>query len=942
MSNTPSPSTLQLLSALLSNTQNHDLHLQAIKARDEALSASLESYGNVCLELARTLLASDGPPPDASFAPHWIPLGQLAGLSLKNALLRPPIVQDRSFSLQPPYVDPVRALLLQALHCQQAALRGVASSVLATSAVSVDAVQPYLALSAWTDLFPTLLRNLQARSAIPGSLLTLRKMFEEDARVIPEEFIDELIPMLIESLAMTTTNHQLEALQILQTIVAAELFPSALVLKFDAYLQALGQLATHADASVRQWVCRSVVTLAQLRTEYLYNSLEPVCQFLLKSTSCASEDPTVALEACEFWLTLATLDECPPVILQALTQLLPQLVPVLLHNMVYSEEQRAELMIENEEDPNETALAPIFHKSRAQPTDDDSDDDEDDDDDDMEWTLRKCSAGSLDALANLMGDAILPHVLPSLQERLASPDPWIQEAAILVLGAIAEGCQESMYQHMAQLMPYLLDLLSKATLPQLTSIVAWTIGRYAPWAVEQVQNGSQGHLLAQMTELFLIRLRNRHRRVQVAVCSAFGTVMEAAGDLMTPYMEHVFRALVEAMSRYKGRSLLLLFDLLGVMADYCGAAIAEGELPSIYVPPLLHIWNEIARHNPSDKSLLPLMESLASIAMVSGSNYQPYALESFDNAMAIIEAVQLTLIGSGDQVNEDEADPIVCAVDLLDGLVEGLTDSFPALVRSSHRYGPHFLTVLLTLCKHDITAVRMSVLALVGDLAKSCPTVLEPALTEIIGEAVDNMNPMQPSLCTNAVWSMGEICVRCRENPAILEPFAEPLLERLIPLLVGNGTGNGDRGVHLPGLTENAAACLGRLGQVHPPLVSRRLSVVLLGWCDGLAKVCDPTERADGFRGLIQVIYANPQAVAEGNATEAIAAILFAIVSWHMAPEAEWNDTLQPFPASEAALGQALQQLVRDLRSSVDADVWHRIEKHLPVNVRQLLREAYP
>ena len=67
--------------------------------------------------------------------------------------------------------------------------------------------------------------------------------------------------------------------------------------------------------------------------------------------------------------------------------------------------------------------------------------------------------------------------------------------------------------------------------------------------------------------------------------------------------------------------------------------------------------------------------------MTSGMNFQPYALETFNNAMGMIEAVTLLLVTSGEKIeNDEEADPIVCATDILDGLVEGLGGNFAALV----------------------------------------------------------------------------------------------------------------------------------------------------------------------------------------------------------------------------------------------------------------------
>jgi hypothetical protein len=67
-------------------------------------------------------------------------------------------------------------------------------------------------------------------------------------------------------------------------------------------------------------------------------------------------------------------------------------------------------------------------------------------------------------------------------------------------------------------------------------------------------------------------------------------------------------------------------------------------------------------------------------------NYQPYALETFDNAMGVIEQMQLMLV-TIDSIAEEEADPIIVASDLLDGLCEALGSNFAALVASSSRYG---------------------------------------------------------------------------------------------------------------------------------------------------------------------------------------------------------------------------------------------------------------
>ena len=127
--------------------------------------------------------------------------------------------------------------------------------------------------------------------------------------------------------------------------------------------------------------------------------------------------------------------------------------------MVYSEDSLFGLdgLHEDASVPDkEESIKPRHHKARTvalehdpeankanQPeqrnSDDDYDEDEDEDDFDTEWTLRKCSAATLDVLSVTFADDLLPMLLPVIQQSLGSPSWEIREAGILALGAIAEG-----------------------------------------------------------------------------------------------------------------------------------------------------------------------------------------------------------------------------------------------------------------------------------------------------------------------------------------------------------------------------------------------------------------------------------------------------------------------------------------------------------------------
>jgi transportin-1 len=520
----PNTQVLSLVSAL-SQTENHDLHVQAIRAKDEALNSSPATYGNLCLQLAFLLVGCNRPeqmlqqinPSEMdgwrqanmttalrleSDPGMWIPFGQMSGLILKNALLRPPIQHTgQSFSIANDVSSHLKETLLYGLSLSRPELHNVVSSIIATTSVSPDGVQPFLHISQWPQLMPALLQNIQAGisnadvTSLQGSLSTIRKMMEDGPNEIPTHNLDALVPLLLNLFRSKDESSKVAALQSFVACLVSGLVPSALVMQFSDYFQGLSQLATDPSPEVRKWVCRSINTLLECHTHYVQPHMASICQFMLQATSLQpsqANDDSVAVEACEFWLLFATLDETRLTsdMVETVEHLLPQLIPVLLNNMVHSEDQRIDILAQNEMDlETKETMKPVFHKTKHKhdgqdnrDPDDDDDDDGDFDDDDNEWTLRKFAGASLDSLANVYGAGpILPALLPAIQQGLSSGDAWVQEASILSLGAIAEGCHEEMSAHMGELYPYLMNLLAAPetpqTLPQLKCICAWTVGR---------------------------------------------------------------------------------------------------------------------------------------------------------------------------------------------------------------------------------------------------------------------------------------------------------------------------------------------------------------------------------------------------------------------------------------------------------------------------------
>lgn len=413
----------------------------------------------------------------------------------------------------------------------------------------------------------------------------------------------------------------------------------------------------------------------------------------------------------------------------------------------------------------EEDIRPRFHKSRTHtvksgeengdPDDDDDDDCGLDDDNSLsEWNLRKCSAAALDVLANVFRDECLPIVLPILKDTLSHPEWEIKESGILALGAIAEGCMSGMITHLPELIPYLITCLSdKKALVR--SITCWTLSRYAHWVVNQPH---ELYLKPLMEEL-LKRILDGNKRVQEAACSAFATLEEEACTELVPYLSFILETLVFAFSKYQHKNLLILYDAVGTLADSVGHHLNKPEYIDILMPPLIQKWNML---KDDDKDLFPLLECLSSIATALQSGFLPYCEPVYNRCISLIQQTinqdMVNTLNTG-QYEQPDKERMIVALDLLSGLAEGLDGHIESLVANSN------IMTLLFQCMQDVMPeVRQSSFALLGDLTKACFQHVAPCMQDFFPILGQNLNPDFISVCNNATWAIGEICMKLGKN----------------------------------------------------------------------------------------------------------------------------------------------------------------------------------
>ncbi|KAI7750159.1 hypothetical protein M8C21_003118 [Ambrosia artemisiifolia] len=759
---------------------------------------------------------------------------QAAGLLLKNNL-------KTAFRSMP--VANQEYIKAELLPCLGSADRQIRS----TSGTIISAVVELGGVLGWPELLHTLVKCLDSTDLnhMEGAMDALSKLFQSPH-------------VSLRKLALGSVN---------QFIL---LMPPVLFMSMDTYLQGLFVLANDPSSEVRKLVCSAFVQLIEVRPSFLEPHLRNVIEYILQVNN--DPDDEVSLEACEFWSAYCEAP-LPP---DNLRPFLPRLIPVLLSNMAYADDD--ESLLDAEEDGSlpdrDQDLKPHFHSSRFHG----SDDAEDDDDDIVNiWNLRKCSAAALDMISNVFGDEILPTLMPFVQSKLSVLDDssWKErEAAVLALGAIAEGCINGLYPLLSDIVAFLIPLLDDK-FPLIRSISCWTLSRFSKFIVQGTGHQKGHEQFEKVLTGLLRRILDDNKRVQEAACSAFAILEEEAADLLSPRLELILQHLMLAFGKYQRRNLRIVYDAIGTLADAVGGELNQPKYLEILMPPLIAKWQQLSN---SDKDLFPLLECFTSIAQALGSGFSQFAQPVFQRCLDIIQSQQLAKVDPVSAGVQFDKEFVVCSLDLLSGLTEGLGSGIESLVSQSN-----LRDLLLQCCLDDSSDIRQSAFALLGDLARVCPVHLRPRLPEFLDVAAKQLNTPKLketiSVANNACWAIGELAIKVHSLYYDVEvaewvnqevsPVVMTVISCLVPILQ-----------HAEGLNksliENSAITLGRLASVCPELVSLHMEHFMQSWCIALSMIRDDIEKEDAFRGLCAMVKSNPS-----GALSSLVFLCRAIASWH-------------------------------------------------------------
>lgn len=741
-------------------------------------------------------------------------------------------------------------------------------------------------LLAWPEVLHELLSLVENASgdvpvlAQEAAMSALAKVCEDNRKVLDRDYegqrpLDVIIPKLMDFTSSGSPRVRSMALSTIHVFLPSR--PQALIASLDLFLSQLFQLASDTDTDVRRMVCQTFAQLVDFAPEKLVPHMEGLVNYIIMQQNNA-EDPELALDAAEFWLVAGEQAKLQ----QPLAPHMPKIVPVLLRSMVYDEDDAIRLSGEGDDaelEDREEDLRPQFAKSKAARLDlsksgaqangdtaagEDDDDDlsegeiedsEFGDDPEDEWTLRKCSAAALDVFSNVYHQPIFEIILPYLKETLRH-EQWPQrEAAVLTLGAVADGCMDAVTPHLPELVPYLISLLNDPQ-PVVRQITCWCLGRYSEWASHLADPLERARFFEPMMEGILRRMLDGNKKVQEAAASAFASLEEKSDANLIPYCEPILRQFVQCFGKYKDRNMYILYDCVQTLAECVMGELAKPHLVDILMPALIDRYNKVTDQS---RELFPLLECLGYIAAAYGDTFAPFAPPLFQRCTKIIyENLQEYIASVNNQaIDEPDKDFLVTSLDFLSAIIQAIDPQKSGeLVATSQ---PRFFD-LLCFCMEDPNyEVRQSSYALLGDCAINIFPQLEPYIPNIMPTLIkqldldlirDDERHTGFSVLNNACWSCGEIAVTEKAN---LAPYADKLYHGLSTIINNEEI--------IDSVNENAAMALGRLGFCCSDQLASRLAEYAGSFLKSMNKIEFTREKASAFLGFNHVVMKNPQAL---------------------------------------------------------------------------------
>lgn len=863
----PDVASLQQLAQIFAGTLSSDTNIRQEATNALTQAKSIPDFDNYLLHI---LLANEIDEPTRASA----------GIYLKNDLVKN--FKYKSNELQNHILELLPHGLLSESHYVRHITSGIISAVF-------RAVGP----QGWPSVIPdliTLLSGAAGNSAIDGASESLVSICEDSARLLEQEVnhngtiiipMELLVPRVIELVSNDSISSRVRSRSLTCLVNCINVGSNTVLTHLNSILNVVFMLCQQnvQDVDIQRQLAATFVGILDKWPEKLFDHWSGIINWCLHMVK--QGDESVALQADEFLLAMSTSQLPPDLILPYLENM----IPVLLEKMVYGESdvelmEAEDIKDDGAEDKDED-IKPQLIKSKEHKvakkdldgtigngkvsnnnndgdSDSDSDDDDDDEEDDFDnsytWNLRKCSAATVDILSGDYPKEVLQYSFPIIKQNMNAQQWPIREASILILGAISEAALEYATDQLPELIPFLVDRI-KDDQPRVRQITCWTLSRYSKWVChEAIQGGAFANYFKPTFQAIMDCALDKKKIVQQSACSSLSDFIEfSEPEILLQFIEPLLHHFQAYFANYRRKNMIVLYDTVSTFVDKVGEELRYNpKYIDLLLPPLIQKWQTL---QDNDKDLWGLLECMSTVAASIGEAFANFSGPVYERAIKILyECIEQDKIASSDpSFVSPEKDFIVTSIDLIDGLIQGLTTNLGTLIVEIDSKNSYSLMELILTCLDDnYSDVRQSAFALIGDCAIYLfDLLIKPYIQTLmvsIYQEITNLNEDSIASCNNAIWSLGEIAIRSDNN--LLDQYLDNFLRVLEPLIH-------DLNADVT-LLENTAVTIGRFGIYYPDKTSILAQDVLIMWCELITGLEDNEEKESAINGMCNIILKHP------------------------------------------------------------------------------------
>jgi len=753
----------------------------------------------------------------------------------------------------------------------------------------------------WPTVFEELSEILKKNSSSEAHIDTVLDIFlkvitDLDTNENWGPHLDCVMPLMIDLLGYQNPEFRAQALAITYQLIVCP--PPSFTMTKEKTVQGVFRLIQDTTPKVRSNVCKCSVQLLHKYPELVTPYIDHIIKFHIMCT--ADDNEEISLEAAEYWSTYVNH---PGTDKDKLEPYIPQLVPVLLDNMVYSAEELAEKSLMNDQADVEDRpddVKPEHHKFKGEDSEA-----MDEGLEDTNWTIRKCSARSLDHLGCYYGAKLLNCLLPLIEELLKSNEWQRRESGILAIGAIGLGCAEPITPFLGNLIPYLIKLMNDEQV-LIRSMACWSTARYCRWMF------SDEKYLCTFLEVVLERILDNSKMVQNSACAALSELLEAGQARLNPYIEALVNTVSQAFSKYKQKNMGSLYDVCITMCHQVPSLTTilpnsedESKREQLLAKLVEPVLQQFVRMDLNDQRIFGILDTLVVFSWRMQVKFTPYLKHIVPKVMAhcndVIKEIKQTNIETLEQKKalEQRKQFLVGDVDFLSSVVEGQGVYTPNVLPINN-----LLEILFFAANDEDPPVRRSAFALLGDLFHYCADVIMPFREKFLPIALKNVNPFEPLVCINALWTLGEAIDQLKENS---KPYIHEIV-KYVARVLQTDLGQYER----KRVKDNAAIIMSRVGLYFPDEVAKYVAEFKTAWIRTLTHYPEDEEKAKGFRGMLQVIGKNVEGCCSD--VEDMASLVVACTTWQHAPD----DLVNMF-----------KTLIKTLQSLVKSEDWAKVRERV-------------